>query len=61
MVGRPMILTGHFRYQRRADVADRLNDGWRYVADLGVPHGLWSVLMWFCDASCKEDGSEVPR
>jgi len=49
-----MILTGIFRYIRTSEVADRLDQGWRYAADLGVPHGQWSVLMWFCDGSCND-------
>lgn len=45
-------MLGMFRYVRLDDVADRMNDGWRYVADLGMPHGQYSVLMWWCCGDC---------
>ena len=47
-------MTGIFRYMRLQDVADRLNDGWRYVAELGIPHNRWSVLMWWCCGDCLD-------
>lgn len=33
------------RYVRHEDVADRTQQGWVKLADLGWPHGRWSVLM----------------
>lgn len=49
-----MSRTGILAYVRNADVADRLDNGWRYAADLGVPHGSYSVLMWWCCGDCKD-------
>lgn len=54
-----MTITGIFRYIRTKDVADRMDQGWRYVGDLGPTHGQWSVLMWWCDGSCRD--GEAPR
>lgn len=54
-----MIRTGIFRYVRLRDVADRMEQGWRYAADLGETHGRWSVLLWWCSGECS--GAEVPR
>ena len=34
-----------FRYVRHADVPRFIAAGWEHAADLGVPHGEWSVLM----------------
>lgn len=49
------VLIGVFDYARKGDIAERMNDGWKFVRDLGVPHGEYSVLMWFCCGDCKED------
>lgn len=48
------VLTGVFEYVRKGDVADRMDDCWKFVRDLGVPHGQYSVLMWWCCGDCKE-------
>jgi hypothetical protein len=50
---------GVYRYIRLSEVADRLNDCWRYTADLGQPHGHYAVLMWWCCGDCLD--SEVPK
>jgi hypothetical protein len=34
-----------YRYARWEDVASWETKGWKIEAELGVPHGLWSVLM----------------
>jgi hypothetical protein len=40
-------------------VADWLKVGWMVVADLGEPHGQWSVLMaWRC---CCRDEPVKPK
>lgn len=51
------MLSGIFRYARLHEVADRLDQGWRYAADLGLPHGNWSVLMWWCCGDCVDGGA----
>lgn len=56
-----MILTGVFQYVRKGDVAERLDEGWKHAADLGVPHGQYSVLMWWCCGDCKEDEPWKPK
>lgn len=33
------------RYVRHSDVADYEARGWVFSADLGLPHGAYSVLM----------------
>lgn len=48
-----MTRTGQFRYVRWQDVDAFHRDGWMVVADLGVPHGEYAVLMWRCD--CGDD------
>lgn len=53
------MMTGIFRYVRNQDVADRLDSGWRYAANLGETHGRWSVLMWWCCGACLD--GEAPR
>jgi hypothetical protein len=47
-------MTGIFRYVRHSDVADKLDDGWRYAAHLGRTHGHWSALMWWCCGDCVD-------
>ena len=34
-----------FRYVRHSEVADYESRGWVWAADLGLPHGVFSVLM----------------
>ena len=34
-----------FRYVRHAEVAGYEARGWVFAADLGLPHGVYSVLM----------------
>lgn len=51
-------MTGVFRFIRHHDVADRMNEGWRYAGYLGPMHGSWSCLMWWCCGACKDN--EVP-
>lgn len=46
------IRTGLFRYVRLKDVDTFCRDGWMAVADLGIPHNAWSILMWHCE--CEE-------
>lgn len=48
-------MTGIFRYVVWRDVADRMEQGWRYC---GVAHEEWSAIMWWCVGDC-EDG-EAP-
>lgn len=47
-------MNGIFRYVRHYDVADRMDQGWRYAGNLGRIHGEWSTLMWFCNGSCRD-------
>lgn len=47
-----MIRIGLFRYVRLKDVDTFHRYGWMAVADLGIPHNAWSVLMWHCE--CEE-------
>lgn len=49
-----MIRTGLFRYVRIKDVDTFCRYGWMVVADLGVPHNQWSLLMWHCDCGFIE-------
>lgn len=44
-----MSRTGTFRYVRWQDIDTMHRAGWMVVADLGVPHGAYSCLMWQCD------------
>lgn len=41
-----------FRYVRLQDVDTFCSYGWMAVADLGIPHNAWSILMWHCE--CEE-------
>lgn len=50
--------TGIFRFVQHGYVADRLDQGWRYLGAIHRPHGYWSALMWWCAGHC-EDG-EAP-
>jgi hypothetical protein len=43
-----------FRYVRHAERADYEARGWVFAADLGLPHGAYSVLMQWA-------GEGVPR
>jgi hypothetical protein len=55
MLAEGEVLTGVFDYVRKGDVAERMAGGWKFARELGVPHGEYSVLMWFCCGDCKED------
>jgi hypothetical protein len=44
-----VIRTGTFKYVIYARVEDYHRRGWMIVADLGLPHSNYSVLMWRCD------------
>jgi len=42
-------MTAWFRYARHADVAALAATGlWAVIADLGLTHGTYSVLMQWC-------------
>lgn len=47
-------MTGVFRFIRHHDVAERMNEGWRYAGNLGRTHGEWSCLMWWCCGACTD-------
>jgi hypothetical protein len=48
------MLTGVLRYAG-SNLLLRLAQGWKLTpTDLGPTHGEWSVLIWWCDGSCKE-------
>jgi hypothetical protein len=50
-----MTRLGHFRYIKNKDVGEKLYaDCWKWAADLGPTHGLWSTLLWWCCGDCKE-------
>ena len=44
-----MIRTGLFKYVIHSKVEEYHRQGWMIVADLGQPHGYYSVLMWHCE------------
>lgn len=44
-----MTRVGLFRYVRHSQVDAYHARGWMIAADLGRPHGQWSVLMWHCE------------
>lgn len=53
-IGSSIIRTGLFRYVRLQDVDTFYRYGWMWVADLGIPHNQWSVLMWHCECGFIE-------
>lgn len=53
------MTTGVFLMVRHHDVADRMDQGWRYAGHLGRVHGYWSALMFWCCGACEDH--EVPR
>ena len=44
-----VIRTGLFKYVIHSKVEEYHRQGWMIVADLGQPHGYYSVLMWHCE------------
>lgn len=46
-----MIRTGLFKYVPAAKVDAFHRNGWMSVADLGLTHGQWSILMWHCECA----------
>ena len=44
-----VIRTGLFKYVIHSKVEEYHQQGWMIVADLGQPHGYYSVLMWHCE------------
>lgn len=46
--------TGKYKYVRYKDYDTYIRAGWLPIADLGLPHGEYSLLMWLCALSCKE-------
>lgn len=44
-----MIRTGTFSYVPWDNIEDHHRKGWMVVADLGLTHGQFSVLMWRCE------------
>lgn len=55
-----MIRTGLFRYVRLKDVDTFCSYGWMVVADLGIPHNAWSILMWHCECEEYNPNKEAP-
>lgn len=43
------VRTGLFRFVPWDQLDSYHRRGWMAVADLGLTHGFWSVLMWRCD------------
>jgi len=44
-------MTGIFRYIDHHQVAERMEQGWRWV---GVAHPAWSDIMWWCCGDCQD-------
>jgi len=42
---------GWFKYVKYSDIEIFHRVGWMVVADLGLPHSEYSVLMWHCDCT----------
>jgi hypothetical protein len=44
-----MTRTGWFRYVTYSQIDAYHKAGWMIVADLGLPHSNYALLMWACD------------
>jgi len=52
-------MTGFYRYVRYCDVAERMDQGWRFAFTLPFPHKEYAIVMkWCCGRGCND--SEIP-